>query len=259
MEAIILTKERAVATIRLNQPDLRNALTTQLKEELAVALEDVARDDATRAVIITGTGKAFCAGGDLKRLSSGNASPIVHRASIDRMNHIVLSLASLDKPVIAAVNGAASGAGCSLAFAADIVLAAESARFSQAFVRVGLAPDAGTSYFLPRLVGLWKAKEMIFTGDPIDAREAERLGLVNRVFPDGDLELAARALAERLARGPAGALAAAKRTLNRSLSLDLATVLELEANAQTILLTSDDFAEGARAFFEKRPPTFTGD
>jgi 2-(1,2-epoxy-1,2-dihydrophenyl)acetyl-CoA isomerase len=234
-------------------------------EELQAALSTVKDDSNVRAVVLTGAGRGFCSGADLKarqRLQASATAAEASSAGGERLrrtlNPLILGIRSIEKPFIAAVNGVAAGAGCNLALACDIVLASESARFGNVFTRIGLIPDCGGHFFLPRLVGFHKAAELMFTGDIIEAHEAERLGLINRVVPDAELGHQARELAERMARGPTRAIGLCKRTMNLGIGADLATVLEAEAEAQALARQTADHREGVQAFLEKRPAHFTG-
>ena len=257
-ESIIFRKEKGVAVITLNRPETRNAVDDKMNDELSLVLDEIEKDDEVRAVVITGAGSAFCSGGHLSLIQRLAESTIIGREGVLRGGKRVMRIAGLEKPVIAAVNGAAVGAGCNLALAADIVIASENAVFSQIFVRIGLLPDDGGMFILPRLVGVAQAKRLCFTGDMVNAEEAERMGLVNKVVPAEELEAEALALAERLAKGPSKAIALTKRIINRGLSCDLAAVCEYEAQAQSILLQTEDFKEGMQAFLEKREPKFKG-
>ncbi len=247
--------DAGVATLVLDRPAALNALDGQLKHELLLALGEAAADHAVRAVILTGAGRAFCAGQDLREAIEPAE---IGREVRERYNPIILAMRRLEKPIIAAVNGVAAGAGVSLALAADICLAAERASFSLAFARVGLVPDSGASWFLPRRVGYARAAELAFTTDPLSAVEAERIGLVNRVVPDDRLMDEARALAVRLATMAPIALALTKRALNGALELGLEGALEREAELQAAAGRTADAAEGLAAFREKRPPRFEG-
>jgi 2-(1,2-epoxy-1,2-dihydrophenyl)acetyl-CoA isomerase len=247
-----------VLTLTLDRPDVLNALNRRLKEELLTAFTGAASERDARVVVLTGAGRAFCAGQDLtERLEDG--APDLGTEIRERYNPLILAMRTLDKPIIGAINGVAAGAGCSLALACDLRIAAEGASFILSFGRVGLVPDSGSSWFLPRLVGPGRAAELVFTSEPLDAAAAERIGLVNRVVPAGRLLEEARALGSRLAAGAPLALALAKRALQRSLESDLETALELEAEQQSVAGRSRDHAEGVAAFREKRPARFTGE
>jgi 2-(1,2-epoxy-1,2-dihydrophenyl)acetyl-CoA isomerase len=246
-----------VATLTLDRPAALNALTVPMKVAMRETLESLAADRAVRAVILTGAGRAFCAGQDLAERDEPDAAPLEVEVR-ERYNPIIRALRSMGQPVIAAVNGVAAGAGASIAFACDLRIAAEEARFVLAFGRIGLVPDSGATWFLPRLVGPAKAAELALVGDAIDAAEALRLGLVSRVVPGDRLMDETRELAGRLAEGAPLALALTKTALQRSMTLDLDEALEGEAKLQGIAGASADHAEGLAAFREKRPPRFTG-
>jgi 2-(1,2-epoxy-1,2-dihydrophenyl)acetyl-CoA isomerase len=256
-ETIILKKEEGVATIILNRPDRRNAITSTMSAELLKATEELGWDDAVKVVVITGAGPAFCAGGDLESLLG--ATPLEIAEVIRKGGtRIILNLRKMLKPVIVSVNGAAVGAGCNLALAGDIIIASENARFGEVFVNIGAHPDWGGTYFLPRLVGVTKACELFFTGKTLDAKEAERIGLVNEVVPADLLETRTRELALSLARGPSVAIGLIKNSIYQGLETDLASALENEAKAQALCFLTDDLKEGLKSFLEKRPPAFTG-
>ena len=248
----------AVATITLDRPAALNALTIALKQELLTALRTVARDRSVRTVVLTGAGRAFCAGQDLKERLEPDAAPLEVELR-ERYNPIITAMRRLDQPIIGAINGVAAGAGASLAFACDLRIAAEGASFVLAFERIGLVPDSGATWFLPRLVGPAKAAEMALLGESLSAADAERFGLVVRVVPADVLADEARSMALRLAGLAPRALALTKRALEQSWSVDLETALEDEAYRQGIAGASADHAEGLAAFLDKRSPRFTGE
>ena len=256
-DGLLVEVDGPVATLTLDRPEALNALTVPVKVALREALESLAADRSVRAVILTGAGRAFCAGQDLAEREQPDAAPLEVEVR-KRYNPIIRAIRSMGQPVIAAVNGVAAGAGASLAFACDIRLAAEDARFVLAFGRLGLVPDSGATWFLPRLVGPSKAAELALVGDPVDASEALRIGLVSRVVPGDRLMDEARALATRLAEGAPLALALTKEALQRSATITLDEALEGEAKLQGIAGASADHAEGLAAFREKRQPRFSG-
>lgn len=257
-ENILYTKENGIAKIVLNRPETRNALVMEMREELGEAIAAVRDDPEVRVMVLTGAGPAFCAGGDVKAMAAGFTA-VTGRARVQRTDRLVLTeLMNLEKPVIAMVNGFAVGAGCNIALACDIIIASEEAQFAEIFVRIGLLPDLGGLFLLPRAVGLHKAKELVFTGQMVDAREAERIGLVNKVVPAAELESTVMELAQRLANGPTKAIGMAKALMHRALATDLAGAIELEALGQSICFQTEDHKEGVRAFIEKRQPEFKG-
>jgi 2-(1,2-epoxy-1,2-dihydrophenyl)acetyl-CoA isomerase len=248
----------AVATLTLDRPEALNALTVPLKVALLGALETIAADRTVRAVILTGAGRAFCAGQDLAEREQPDAAPLDVELR-ERYNPIVRALRSMGQPVIAAVNGVAAGAGASLAFACDLRIAAADARFVLAFGRIGLVPDTGATWFLPRLIGASRAAELALIGDPVSADDALRIGLVHRVVAGDQLLAEARAMADRLAASAPLALAMTKAALERSWSIDLDKALDDEARLQGLAGATADHAEGLAAFRDKRPPRFTGE
>ncbi|CAN5576666.1 2-(1,2-epoxy-1,2-dihydrophenyl)acetyl-CoA isomerase PaaG [soil metagenome] len=247
-----------VATLTLTRPDALNSFNRQLKEELLAALRAAERDQTVRVVILTGAGRAFSAGQDLRERQAPGAADLGTELR-ERYNPIVLQMRRMEKPIIGAINGVAAGAGCSLALACDLRLAADSAQFIEVFGRVGLVPDTGSTWFLPRLVGYARAAELIFTTDPLTAADAERIGLVNRVVPAERLMAETNGLASRLAAAAPLALALSKRALNRAMESDLTSTLDYEAQLQAIAGRSSDHAEGVAAFVEKRAARFTGE
>jgi 2-(1,2-epoxy-1,2-dihydrophenyl)acetyl-CoA isomerase len=255
-KAIEVNNADGVFTITLNRPDALNALDLVMREELADTLYAIRDDPDIKVIVLTGAGRAFCAGGDIK--SMGGYTVVTGRARIKRAHRWLLELVNLEKPTIAAVNGVTAGIGCNLALACDIVYASDQARFSQAFVKIGLVPDGGGMYFLPRAVGLQRAKELVFTGDFIEAQETERIGLVARVVPHGELMPRVSDLARRITQNAPIAVSLAKSVLNKSLNVDLPTLLEMEALAVGSCIATEDHEEGRRAFIEKRHARFAG-
>ncbi len=247
-----------VGTITLNRPEVMNAFGGTMREDLLELLRQARDDSRVRCVVITGTGKAFCAGGDIASMAELQArdDTAVILQRMDVGSEVVHLLRAMPKPVIAAINGAAAGAGLNLALACDMRLGAESARLSASFVKIALIPDWGGTYLLTQLVGTAKSMELMMTGDRIDAAEALRLGLFNRVIPDAAFRDEVNALARSLANGPAAALAQIKRAAYQGATGTLAEALETEARAQRELFLSDDAREGMRAFIEKRAPRF---
>jgi 2-(1,2-epoxy-1,2-dihydrophenyl)acetyl-CoA isomerase len=260
-ESLLYEVKDGIATLTLNRPDRLNALGGTLRDDLLHAVTAAAADLEVRVIVLTGAGKGFCAGGDVKAMdearASGQERPLMDKVAPLR-DRVLLAMRDAPQPIIAAVNGAAAGAGMNLALACDIRLASTAAKFSQAFVRRGLHPDWGGTYFLPRIAGMAAACELIFTGDVIDATEALRLGLVSRVVAPDELLPATHDLARRIAAGPPVAIRLARRALYRNAEADLRTSLEFETFAQNACLDTDDAREGIRAFVEKRAPVFRG-
>ncbi|ORT58727.1 enoyl-CoA hydratase-related protein [Streptomyces sp. CB03238] len=263
LESLVLhATDNGVSWITLNRPDTLNALTPPQRERLIALLADASADTGVRAVVLTATGKGFCAGADLRATPAGGRSRVagdVARTIRHGAQRLIAAVLDCEKPVIAAVNGTAAGIGAHLAFACDLVLAAESARFIEVFARRGLVPDGGGAYLLPRLVGPQRAKELMFFGDALAAHDARDMGLVNRVVPDGELEKTARTWAERLAAGPTRAIALTKQLVNASLDTDRATAFAAEAAAQEINMTTHDANEGVASFLERRTPRYRGE
>ncbi len=260
-QTITVETSDRVRTITMNRPDVYNALDDAMTFELQDALKAAARDEGASVVVLTGAGKAFCSGQDLAVLKQKYVPGHVPHLGDDlrkRYNPVARAIRDMEKPVIAAVNGVAAGAGCSFALACDLRVASEQASFVEVFINVGLIPDSGSTWTLPRLVGLAKAIELCMTGDKVPAAEALRLGLVNRVVPPEKLMDETRALAARLASLPGRGLALTKRLLNRSFENDFAAQLEAESFAQETAGLTEDHLEGVRAFIEKRKPSFKG-
>lgn len=260
-DEVLHRTENNVSWITLNRPDAMNAVTWDQRERVIALLAEASADPAVRAVVITATGKGFCAGADLRGAPATTGDRVA--GDVARMirlgaQRLITAVLDCEKPVIAAVNGTAAGIGSHLALACDLVIAAEPARFIEVFVRRGLVPDGGGAYLLPRLVGPQKAKELMFFGDAVPAAEAERLGLVNKVVPAEELEATARDWAERLAQGPTRALAMTKQLVNASLDGDRATALTAEATAQELNMTTADANEGVASFVERRTPKYLG-
>jgi 2-(1,2-epoxy-1,2-dihydrophenyl)acetyl-CoA isomerase len=254
-ETIRWTVVDGVGTITLNRPDSLNALNATMRRELAAALKAASRDDTVRCVVLTGEGRGFCSGADLRGDEGERDFRTVLTAEY---NPLVTAIRELPKPVIAAVNGVAAGAGASLSLACDLVYASEEARFIQAFIRIGLVPDSGSTRTLVRALGRHRAAELMFTGEPMSATEAAAAGLVNRVFPSTEFADGVREAARRLAAAPTAAIGLAKRSINQAEQADLAASMAFEAALQDVAGRTDDHAEGLTAFAEKRDPRFTG-
>ncbi|MCA1831178.1 MAG: enoyl-CoA hydratase/isomerase family protein [Actinomycetota bacterium] len=265
--------EQNVLWLTLNRPERKNAISPDLRQELLSALDRAREDDEVRCVLMTGAGDAFCAGVDLSKSKVTEKAAeepkqekrpqkadlrATREAMKKGMQKVIRSIWELDKPVVAAVNGVAAGGGAQLALCCDLILAAESAKFIQIFAKRGLAVDSGGGWLLPRLVGLARAKELVFFADPLKAEDAERIGLINRAVPDGDLPKVAGEWAERLAKSATRAIGASKTLLNHAFESDLTTGFEEEATAQAFVSQTFDFTEGVRAFLEKRDTEFRG-
>ena len=254
---IIFEKEKPLAIITLNRPDKLNAYTHNMGQEIVKALEDAGKDRNIRAVIVTGAGRGFCSGVDVGGRGGPKETIPIRRDTA--MGPPVRKLSEFDKPVIAAINGIVAGGGMSFAMACDIRIASDKARFSQIFVKRGIVPDNGSTWFLPRLVGMAKAYELAWTGDIIDAAEGERIGLVSRIVPHDDLLSVAKELATRIANGPPITVQLTKRALYQgALNPDLHSHMELELHYNAITSATEDRKEGMRAFIEKRDPVFKG-
>jgi enoyl-CoA hydratase/carnithine racemase len=260
-EALLYDVSEHIATITLNRPERLNALSPQMREELLVAVNASNSNDDVRVIVITGAGRGFCSGGDVKAMNERNesgAGTALEETMVPARDAAVLAMRDSRVPIIAAVNGAAAGAGMNIALACDIRIAADNAKFGQTFARRGLHPDWGGTYFLPRLVGMAKACELIFTGKMIDAAEALRLGIVTEVTAADALMPAVRALAAEIAAGPPIAIRLARRAMYRNADANLREALEYETFAQNLCRETEDSKEGVRAFVEKREPQFSG-
>jgi 2-(1,2-epoxy-1,2-dihydrophenyl)acetyl-CoA isomerase len=258
-ETVDVTTDGPAARILLNRPDALNAWNEQFGRDLLDAVTTLGADDSVRAVLITGAGRGFSSGADLKEQRGGDdGMPDLSARLKDVYHPVITGLREMPKPVVATVNGPAVGIGCSLALAADLIVAAESSYFLLAFVNIGLVPDGGSTAFIPARVGYARAAEMAMLGERIPAKQALDWGLVNQVVPDDELEPVSTALLERLANGPTASYAGSKQLLNRRVYADLAGQLDAEAEAQKGQGRSSDFIEGVVAFAEKRPPNFTG-
>lgn len=254
---IIVRRDGNVAVVTLNRPEVLNALRPQMRNDIANAFESFHGDETVRAVVLTGAGRGFCAGGDL-RLMTEPKTPESQEMTFGIIRRAITAITDLDKPVIAMVNGPAGGGGCNLALACDIIIASEKAIFSEAFVKIGLAPDWAGAFFLTRMIGLHRAKEMAFTGDRIDAKEAERIGLINRVTSPDALEDTTMELAKKLADMPTKAIGFIKKMIYKAWHMDVSSMLEYEAFVNTQLSGTHDHKEGVNAFLEKRTPVFKG-
>jgi 2-(1,2-epoxy-1,2-dihydrophenyl)acetyl-CoA isomerase len=260
-QTIQLEMRGSVCVLTLNRPERLNALTVQVANDLKAAIGE-ALDLGARVIVLTGAGRAFCAGGDLREMQEIAKSAGRVEAFFDEplrlLNEAILLIRKTPVPFIAAVNGVASGGGCNLALACDLVVAAESARFNQAFIKIGLTPDCGATFILPRLVGWKRATELLFTGDLITAQAAAEMGMINSVAPDDELMSKVMAMAENLAQAPTAAIAEIKMLLEASAVNDYGGQLDLERKTQIESGKTKDFVEGVSAFLEKRPPRFVG-
>ncbi len=258
-ETILFEKSGGIATVALNRPKKLNAFDGTMHEELYDALDKAATDDEVRCVVLRGEGKGFSAGADLAQIVEGaEGDPDLGEYLRSTYSRLVSRMVTIEKPIVAALHGPVYGAGVGIALACDLRVAAESAKFSVAFIKIGLMPDAGVSFLLPRVVGLGRAMEMSMLGDAVEAEEALRIGLVNRIVQDDTLAEEAAALAGRLAAMPTSALGKVKHSLYASFESDLETALEREAEGQTFCGYTHDHREGVAAFFEKREAKFTG-
>ena len=251
------TANQGVGTITLNRPDVYNALNDEITFELQDVLKTISKDDTIRVVVLTGEGKAFCSGQDLKSAPADQKRSFMNSLH-KRYNPIIRAMRELPKPIIGKLNGVAAGAGCSLALACDMIIASEEASLIEVFINIGLVPDSGSSYFLPRLVGMAKAFELCALGSKVKAKEAAELGLINKVVPSDQLEQTVNELAHQFANAPTKAIGLIKKMLNKSATSSLEQMLDYEAYCQEIAGQTSDYREGVKAFLEKRKPDFTG-
>ncbi len=258
MNSIELKIENGIAKVTLNRPETFNSFNREMALRLQSTLDSCETNDEVRAIILTGNGKAFCAGQDLREVTSPELNPGFRKILEEHYNPIVKRIRSIEKPIIAAVNGVAAGAGANIALACDIVVASEAASFIQAFSKIGLIPDSAGTFFLPRLIGFQKASALMMLGDKISAMQAEELGMVHKVFPIEMFEEEVLKLASKVAQMPTKALGLTKRLLNQSMVNNLDQQLVMESDLQIKAAESEDYAEGVNAFIEKRKPVFKG-
>ena len=259
-QTLLIQQDGGVLTIAMNRPEVLNAFNETLLVELTEAVEAAAQDEAVRCVVITGAGGAFGSGQDLRSLAEGHASGALRTVSdhVQRYHRVVRAIRDMPKPVVAAVRGVAAGISCNIALACDLRIAADDARFIEAFARIGLVPDGGGGYFLPRLVGMGKAMELAMLADEVSGPEAERIGLVNKCVPLAEFEAATTALARRLANGPTRAYGLIKKLIYTSAETDLETSLRLEGELQEMAYETEDHQNAVAAFLQKRPPEYKG-
>tara|TARA_Y100001970_G_C14192317_1_gene836122 strand:- start:238 stop:1008 length:771 start_codon:yes stop_codon:yes gene_type:complete len=250
-------KKNSIGIITLNRPKAFNSFIKEMAISMQSKLDTCKNDDGIRCVVITGHGKAFCAGQDLNEAINPNG-PQIEEIVTKHYNPIIKKIREIEKPVLAAVNGVAAGAGANLALSCDLVVATKSANFIQAFSKIGLVPDSGGTFFLPRLIGFPKATALMMTGEKVMAEDAEKMGMIYKVFEDNDFNNMAIMLAEKLAAMPTKGLGLIKKLLNESLNSDLDTQLDLEGKMQVLASKTDDHKEGVQAFLEKRKPKFSG-
>lgn len=261
-KTVILKKEGHIATITMNRPEMMNALNTQMLQEMVAAIDEIACNDDVRVVVLTGAGRIFCSGADISeggKASGLSGTPVeMHHNLRNSYQKVALRLQRLDKPTIAMVNGAAVGAGCDFAFACDMRVGSEKARFRNGFVRVGLIPGGGGTWLYTRLMGLGRGLEFLFTGDFLEAEEAEHIGVLNKIVPADDLERETMELAHKIANNPPLAVQMSKMMAYKALDSDLEAALEQAAACQALALSSEDHREGVNAFIEKREAQFKG-
>lgn len=257
-ETLLTTLNDGVFTIALNRPDVYNAFNEQLTTDLQAALKEAAKNEAIRVVVITGEGKAFCSGQDLKDAPTGGGKRSLRDSLERRYNPLIRAMRNLPKPIIASINGVAAGAGCSLALACDYRIAADNAKLIEVFVRIGLVPDSGSSWFLVKYAGLSTAFELAALGDDVPADRAKELGLVNQVVPAADLKKETEAIAQRFAQGPTKAYAYIKRMLDKAASASLDEALDFEVYMQEAAGRTEDYTNAVQAFREKKKPVYSG-
>ena len=258
MSSILLKIEKNVAFITLNRPEVFNSFNREMALGLQDIMDNCAADSNVRAIVLTGNGKAFCAGQDLKEVTTPDLNPGFKKILEEHYNPIIQRIRSINKPVIAAVNGVAAGAGANIALACDVVIANENASFIQAFTKIGLIPDNAGTFFLPRLIGFQKASALAMLGDKVSAKEAERIGMIYKYVPSEEFNDTIEKIAFKMAQMPTKALGMIKQLFNRSLTNDLESQLEMESKYQIEAAESEDYAEGVAAFIEKRQPNFKG-
>ena len=262
VETVILKKEGHIATITMNRPETMNALNIQMLQEMVAAIDEIARNDDVRVVVLTGAGRVFCSGADISeggKASGLSGTPVeMHHNVRNSYQKVALGLQRLDKPTIAMVNGAAVGAGCDFAFACDMRVGSEKARFRNGFVRVGLIPGGGGTWLYTRLMGLGRGREFLFTGEFLEAEEAEHIGVLNKIVPAEDLERETMELAQKIANNPPLAVQMSKMMAYKALESDLEAALEQAAACQALALSSEDHREGVDAFIERREAQFKG-
>lgn len=257
-KSISVKIENKVAYITLNRPEVYNSFNREMALSLQAVMGDCEVNEEVRAIVLTGKGKAFCAGQDLKEVTSPDLNPGFRKILEEHYNPIILKIRTIKKPIIAAVNGVAAGAGANIALACDVVLATESASFIQAFSKIGLIPDSGGTFFLPRLIGFQKASALVMLGDTVKAEEAAQLGMIYKMIPDADFRVEVEKIAVKMAKMPTKSLGMIKELLNQSMTNDLKAQLALEATLQIEAAQSSDYTEGVSAFLEKRAPNFKG-
>jgi len=258
MSSILLNIQNNIATITLNRPEVFNSFNREMALSMQNILDQCAQDENVRAIVITGSGKAFCAGQDLKEVTTPELNPGFRKILEEHYNPIVSRIRTIEKPIIAAVNGVAAGAGANIALACDIVIAAENAAFIQAFSKIGLVPDSAGTFFLPRLIGFQKASALMMLGDKVSAQEAFNIGMIYKFYPIAFFEEEIQKIATTLANMPTKAIGLTKKLLNESMSNNLQQQLALESDLQIEASSSNDYSEGVNAFMEKRTPEFKG-